>query len=155
MKQEHRFVAELYRYLAPFVDTTHDIFLSLDGIAAMGGVDSGVFADVAVPDIWVRFVGKNSTTLLEAKVLNDNKTVTLVRGQLAAWRSNGNGKHAPAAWVATDRTINNFYYWTHANFLANLNRSRSQGRYPKIRIPDTVNHFTDIRELALHILNVA
>ncbi len=155
MKQEHRFVAELYRYLAPFVDTDHDVFLSLDGIAARSGVNAGVFIDPDVPDIWVRFVGSQSHTLLEAKVLNDNHTVTLVQGQLVAWRSNGNGSHRPSAWVATNRQFTLFYYWEHIAFAQNLDRSRSQGDYPRIRIPDNRSEFDDLRQLALHVLRVA
>jgi hypothetical protein len=31
MKQERKLVAELYRYIAPFIDTEHDVYISLDG----------------------------------------------------------------------------------------------------------------------------
>lgn len=155
MKQEHRFVAELYRYLAPFVDTTHDVFLSLDGSATLRGVGAGVFTDTDVPDIWLRFIGNNSNTLLEAKVLNDNNTVTLTQGQLQSWRTGGNGAYIPNAWVAASRAFDTFSYWTHDAYLPRLDRCRARSSQPKVRIPEDRESFEDVRGLALHILREA
>src|SRR5436309_86774 len=49
VKQENHFVAELWRYLAPFIDTSSQSYLSLDGIAARKGVSDHVLADADVP----------------------------------------------------------------------------------------------------------
>lgn len=56
-KQEHRFVAELYRFLAPFVDVEAGVYLSLDGMAALRGVEAKIFEDSDVPDLWFTLVG--------------------------------------------------------------------------------------------------
>ena len=56
MKQESRFVAELYRYLAPFIDTARELYVSLDGMAARQGVLGGHFTDPDVPDLWFYLV---------------------------------------------------------------------------------------------------
>src|SRR4051794_15694829 len=106
MRQEHRFVAELYRYLAPFIDTSADVYLSLDGIAARRGVSSKKFDDADVPDLWFTLVGHTQPVLLEAKIVDDKRRVTVNRNQLMAWRSNGRGGHRPTAWVATNEAFN-------------------------------------------------
>src|SRR5438270_2454272 len=114
MKQEHRFVADLYRYLAPFVDREKTIYVSLDGEAAKKGVSEKLFNDSDVPDLWFHFVGCGSTVLLEAKILNINGAITIGRGQMTAWKSNGCGQHKPSGWVAADQKLKKFYYWPHA-----------------------------------------
>src|SRR5438552_11675650 len=64
MKQEHRFVADLYRYIAPFIDTAEPIFLSLDGEAAKKGVSEKHFGDAGIPDMWFTLVGATMPTLI-------------------------------------------------------------------------------------------
>ncbi len=67
MKQEHRLVAELYRFIGPFINTTKDIYVSLDGQAADTAVLAGRFKDAALPDLWFTLVGATAPTLIEAK----------------------------------------------------------------------------------------
>ena len=153
MKQEHRFVADLYRYLSPFIDTSKELYLSLDGIAARRGVADKTFADADVPDLWFTIAGTARLILLEAKVLNRNRTVTVNRGQLSAWRTRGAGQHKPTAWVAADETLQTFYYWNHADFLPRLDRTTATSRYPKLRMPDNCIEFSEVRQLALQVLS--
>jgi hypothetical protein len=152
MKQEFLFVAELYRYLVPFIDTDKPRYLSLDGIAARQGVPQGYFEDHDVPDLWFTLIGSRRPTLLEAKILNANRSVTVGQGQLSAWRSTGQGRHKPTAWVAADERLSDFYYWTHEAYLSRLDVCASTVSFPKIRMPDVRFQFTDVRQLALHVL---
>lgn len=155
MRQESRFVAELYRYLAPFIDTGKQFCLSLDGIAARKGVLEEVFADPDVPDLWFTLVGDESAVLIEAKILTGKRIVTLSQGQLAAWRSTGPGRHKPAAWVAANEDFREFRYWSHTDFVPILDACRSTVRYPRVTIPSHARAFADVRPLALHILRQA
>lgn len=155
MKQESRFVAELYRYLAPFIDTAKPLYISLDGIAARVGVSGNVFTDPDVPDLWFTLVGDPGLTLLEAKVLNADRSVTVNQAQLTAWRSTGLGQHRPIAWVAADEALTAFFYWSHADFLARLDASNTTVSYPKLRMPDSRIEFPEVRQLALHVLRFA
>lgn len=154
MKQEHRFVAELYRYLAPFVDSSRRVFVCLDGEAARTGHEVGDLEDDHVPDLCLTLVGCNKELLLEAKILNPDGTVTLSRGQLAAWRMDGTGKLKPHGWVAAREDLKEFTYWSHEAFLPILDECRSGSPYPRIKVPNCPSRlfFEDIRELALHII---
>jgi hypothetical protein len=153
MKQEHLFVANLYHYLLPFIDSAKLIPVSLDGEAAKKGVKERRFQDSNVPDLWFTLVGGSAPVLLEAKVMNGNGSITIGHGQLSAWRRNGNGRHPPTAWVASNEALSEFYYWSHGGFSERLHECRARGKYPRIRPPkDKMSHFCDIRQLALHIL---
>ena len=89
-KQEHRFVAERYRFLAPFVDSQlNDVYLSLDGQAALQGRDQGFFEDQHVPDLWFTLIGQSKPTLIEAKILRSDGKVNIGRGQLSHWEKVG------------------------------------------------------------------
>lgn len=156
MKQKHRFVADLYRYLAPFIDTTRELFLSLDGIAARRGVAGGHFTDPDVPDLWFYLVGSPRQTLLEAKILGKDNKVKLGRGQLAAWRTSGSGAHKPTAWVVANESLSTFHYWMHADFCKTcLDGSNSTQKYISFLAPNNQASFSDIKELALHIIKEA
>lgn len=155
MKQEHRFVADLYRYLAPFIDPDKAIFVSLDGEAAKKGVSEKKFIDSDVPDLWFHFVGRASAVLLEAKILNVNDTITVTRGQITGWRSAGAGQHKPSAWIASDQDLKKFYFWSHSSFQCRLDDCQSKQKYPKIKLPEEHVEFDDIRSLALHIIRQA
>lgn len=153
MKQESRFVAELYRYLAPFIDTARELYVSLDGMAARRGVLGGHFTDPDVPDLWFYLAGSLNLTLIEAKILDEDNRVSVGRGQLTAWRTSGPGAHKPSAWVATDESLSSFCYWTHAAFcVERLDMSNSQQDYVSFRPPEARVQFPDIRQLALHML---
>ena len=89
MKQEHRFVAELYSLLRPFIDPSTPLFLSLDGEAAKKGVTLGLFVDSDVPDLWFTIIGNNRPTTLEAKVIGDDRRMKLNNTQLTQWRTGG------------------------------------------------------------------
>jgi hypothetical protein len=155
MRQEHRFVADLYRYLAPFIDPDKPIYLSLDGEAAKKGVREKVFDDGDVPDLWFTLVGNPTETLLEAKTLSETNRITLGGRQLAAWRSSGEGKHRPWAWVAASIDLRQLYFWEHEAFLESLDDCRSNAANCEFRLPETHVAFRDIRALALHILRNA
>ena len=151
ISQEHRFVAEVYRFLAPFVDTTSEIYLSLDGIAAEGGRKQGKFEDARVPDLWFTIIGASAPTLIEAKVAK-NDVVTLGQSQLAAWKKSGSGKHIPEAWIAVDKGFKTFFYWDHESFEDILETITSNKDYVQISIPPGRVSFSDVAALALHIL---
>jgi hypothetical protein len=149
-KREHQFVAEIYRHLAPFIDSDKGVYLSLDGEAAKQGVRQGIFQDACVPDLWFTFVGALHPTLMEAKILSGNQ-IKLQREQLVRWRSNGAGLHKPQGWIAADQTLGSFYYWDHALLCTRLDASN--GTTPQILItPPRMDPFDDIRKLALHII---
>jgi hypothetical protein len=67
MKQEQKLVAEVYRYLAPFIDTSRELYLSLDGQAPLVGVGRGHFVDGTIPGPWFTILGNTRATLIEAK----------------------------------------------------------------------------------------
>jgi hypothetical protein len=156
MKQEYGFVAKLYRYLAPFIDERKDIYLILDGEAAMRGVVEKRFEDSVVPDLWFTLIGDKDETLIEAKIIGKDRRVTINQGQLNAWKSGGSGNHQPSTWVAASLDLQKFYYWRHDVFCRErLDECDSEGKYPKILPPDEKVEFDDIRELALHIIRKA
>jgi hypothetical protein len=157
MKQEQRLVAEVYRFLAPFVDTTKSIYVSLDGQAALTGMEKGMFTHPTIPDLWFTFVGAEVPTLIEVKTVRDDK-VLLMQSQLQAWCSMGNGTHRPQSWIAVNTEFNCFYYWTHEAFLPRLDRPtnrRPGSKIPKTiyrELPDELQQFRNANELALHII---
>lgn len=153
MKQEHRLVAEIYRYVAPFIDTTQEIYLSLDGQAAKTAVGAGRFTDPDIPDIWFTIMGACEPTRLEAKIV-DKGTVLLMRSQILAWRSTGPGSYKPAAWVAANRGFTEFYYWPHSTFVPSLDRCTAARKTHTLAAPKDRLVFFSIPELALHVLRV-
>jgi len=154
MKQEHRLVAEIYRFVAPFIDTTQEIYLSLDGQAAKTAVGAGRFTDPDIPDIWFTLVGSKLPTRIEAKIL-DKGVALLMQSQILAWRSSGNGAHKPGSWVAANREFDQFYFWPHAAFVPSLDRCGATRKTHKLAVPKDRLCFDSIPELALHILRGA
>lgn len=155
MKQEHKLVAELYRYIAPFINTENDVYISLDGQAAMVGVNNGAFMDSTVPDLWFTFVGSITPTLVEAKTIDTNGRTLLMQSQLQAWRTNGSGAHKPMFWVAVNREFNHFYFWKHDDFLARLDNTRAAGNTVTLLPPEEREEFTSLSALALYLLRQA
>lgn len=155
MKQEQRLVAEIYRFLAPFIDTKKDLYVSLDGQAADTAVAAGRFTDAALPDLWFTLVGASSKTLIEAKIIEDRGGALLMQRQLSAWRSAGRGAYKPQFWVASNRSFNTFYFWNHEDFLPALDKSKATGKTLTLRPPSTRLSFKSVPELALHILRSA
>lgn len=153
MKQEQRLVAEVYRYLAPFIDTNRGIYLSLDGQAAEIGVQEGLFDHPTIPDFWFTLVGAASPTLIEAKVVNNGK-VLLMQSQIQAWRSNGRGLHRPQGWIAASKSFDRFYYWAHDSFMCRLDATRSRQKTVELRLPEAYAEFSLASELALHLLRL-
>lgn len=152
MKQEHRLVAELYRYIAPFIDATKDIYLSLDGQAARTAVAAGRFDDSGIPDMWFTLLGADVPVRIEAKVIENNGRVLLMQSQLTAWRSSGGGAYKPKYWVATNRSFNEFYSWSHEEFLPSLDQSVAKANTLTLRPPPTKLLFDSVPKLALHVL---
>jgi len=154
MKQEHRLVAEIYRFVAPFIDTTKEIYLSLDGQAAKTAVGKGRFTDPDIPDLWFTLVGSGFTTRIEAKIL-DNGSALLMQSQILAWRSFGSGSYKPVAWVAANREFTEFYYWPHSAFLPSLDRCAAARKTHTLAAPKDRLVFPSIPELALHVLRAS
>jgi hypothetical protein len=153
MKQEHRLVAEIYRFVAPFIDTNKEIYLSLDGQAAKTAVGAGRFADPDIPDLWFTMIGAIKPTRIEAKIL-DKGSVLLMQSQILAWRSIGSGSYKPAAWVAANRDFSEFYYWTHDSFLPSIDRCGAARKTHTLAAPNDRLVFRSVAELALHILRM-
>lgn len=152
MKQEHKLVAELYRYLAPFINIDHDVFVSLDGQAALSGVEKGTFSDRTVPDLWFTLVGATEPTLIEAKTIDTNGRALLMQSQLQAWRSSGNGSHKPIYWVGTNRTFDKFFFWSHGEFLPILDTTAARANTVTLLPPQSRKEFSSVSALALHVL---
>lgn len=89
MKQENRFVAQLFHYLAPFVDMERALFICVDGGAAKhhaGRAGSPLTDDADVPDLWLALIGKKGSFGIGAKVIDQN-SISVRQGQLRAWRT--------------------------------------------------------------------
>ena len=154
MKQEQRLVAEVYRFLAPFVDTTESIYISLDGQAAQTGMAKGLFTHPTIPDLWFTFVGAHEPTLIEAKTVRAGK-VLLMQSQLQSWRSTGTGAHKPKSWIAVNTEFDRFYYWTHTDFFPRLDATQATTPTVNLRLPDNLLEFRHPNELALQIIRNA
>ena len=65
MKQENRFVAQLFHYLAPFVDMERELFICVDGGAAThhAGLADAPLLDANVPDLWFAFCGQTHVSV--------------------------------------------------------------------------------------------
>ena len=155
MKQENRFVAQLFHYLAPFVDMERDLFICVDGASAKrnsSGQDPRL-VDSNLPDLWLAFCGHKEHTGIEAKVLEGN-SVSIRQGQLRAWRSDGMGAYRPRFWVATDLDIREFFCWHHSTLLPRLDASDSN--VPDVQLSlagyPADHHSLNFAELALFIL---
>jgi hypothetical protein len=155
MKQEHKLVAELYRYLAPFIDIEHEIYISLDGQAALTAVGKGIFVDGTVPDLWFTLIAAMAPTLIEAKTIHTDGRLLLMQSQLKAWRGAGAGAHKPDFWVATNRAFDKFYFWSHIDFLPILDATSARGKTLTLMPPLSRREFSSANALALHILRVA
>jgi len=155
MKQEQRLVAELYRYIAPFIDASKDVFVSLDGQAALLGVNAGRFVDGAIPDLWFTLIGNKHSSHIEAKALNPKGHALLMQGQLQAWKASGTGGHKPDFWVAVSTAFDAFYLWEHADFAPALDRSKSKQKTVSISVPIQKRTFGTVVELALAVLQRA
>jgi hypothetical protein len=59
LKEENRFVSEIYHLIAPFIDINQQIFLMLDGEAARHGFRKRKISNFVLPDMVFKLVGKN------------------------------------------------------------------------------------------------
>ncbi|MBI3621155.1 MAG: hypothetical protein HY208_03080 [Nitrospirae bacterium] len=155
MKQENRFVTQLFHYLAPFVDMERDLFICVDGGAAKhhAGTEGARLLDPNVPDLWFAFCGQQTYTGIEAKVLEKN-SISIRQGQLQAWRTNGPGAYKPRFWVATNRELKDFFCWHHSVLLPRLDSSSSTVDNVSLSLSEYPPAHTSrsIAELALFIL---
>lgn len=78
-----------------------------------------------------------------------------MQSQLSAWRSSGRGAYKPKYWVATNRSFNEFYFWSHEEFLPSLDRSGATANTLVLRPPSTKLSFGSVPQLALHVLREA
>jgi len=155
MKQENRLVAQLFHYLAPFVDLERDLFICIDGNAARKnatGQDARL-EDPNVPDLWLAFCGDAGFTGIEAKIL-DGYSVSIRQGQLRAWRSDGTGAYKPRFWVATNTDFTEFFCWHHSTLTPRLNDTESNAPDVKLSLADypAEHRSHSIEELALYVL---
>lgn len=158
MKQENRFVAQLFHYLAPFVDMESDLFICVDGGAAKhhAGRKGSPLVDPDVPDLWLALAGKNSCFGIEAKVIDGNK-ISVRQSQLRAWRKGGTGYYCPKFWVAANREFTQYYCWHHSTLQPRLDRSKSTTDNVSLSVADTPADFKSksISALALYVLTHA
>lgn len=155
MKQENRFVAQLFHFLAPFVDMSKDLFICVDGGAAKhhAGQDGAALLDPNVPDLWFTLVGTDTAFGIEAKVVEDG-SISVRQGQMRAWKTDGVGAYQPRFWVATNRELSEFYCWHHAEIRRRLDESSSSVDNVKLSLskyPPT-HKGSNLAELALFIL---
>ncbi len=155
MKQENRFVAQLFHYLAPFVDMERDLFICVDGGAARhhASRDGARLTDPNVPDLWLTLCGHLQPTGIEAKIL-DNGSISVRQGQLQSWRSVGSGVYRPRFWVATDAEFSEFHCWHHSTIEPRLDRSAASTANVKLSVKAYPADHTSktVAELALFIL---
>lgn len=158
MKQENRFVAELYRYLAPFVDEAQDRFICVDGGAAKhhAGRENSPIIAPDIPDLWLSFVGRKQHVGIEAKIL-DKRSISVRQSQLRAWRSDGEGYYRPRFWVASNRALDEFHCWEHSSIVRCLDRTKNKTPNVALSLGGIVTDFSSssLPELALHILKHA
>lgn len=154
MKQEHRFVAELYHCLAPHINMHRPVYVSLDGQAAITGVREELFKDTFIPDLWFTLRDLKRPTLIEAKALDGNNRVLLMRAQLLAWRPRGHGHHKPRYWVAVNLLRDTFYLWSHLSYLTILRRCRNRQRTVSLQLPTEPEEFRSVEQLACRIRQV-
>ncbi len=155
MKQENRFVAQLFHFLAPFVDMEKDLFICVDGGAAThhAQLESSVLQDPDVPDLWFSLVGRGRPVGIEAKVI-ENDSISVRQGQLQAWKTGGGGAYQPDFWVATNRDVSEFYAWHHDKLRARLDDTKSTVNNVKLSLanyePD--HQSNNLAQLGLFIL---
>jgi hypothetical protein len=152
MKQEHRFVAQLFGYLAPFVDEEQALFLSLDGEAAKRGVTEKHFTDSIVPDIWLTLLDGRALRI-EAKIMSWARGFSVGHSQHEAWfGASGGGSHKPTGWVVANEALKEFFYWPHAKIAHQPTKVINQGRYFTVEAPSMKPKFGSLQQLALHLL---
>lgn len=156
MKQENRFVAQLFHYLAPFVDMEKDLFICVDGAAAArhSGSKGARLIDPNLPDLWLTFCGHTEQTGIEAKIVDERNSISIRQAQLQAWRTNGTGAYQPTFWVATNRNLSEFFCWYHSALLPRLDSSASTVANVNLSIAEypPAHRSSNIAELALYIL---
>ena len=158
MKQENRFVAELYHYLAPFVDIERELLICVDGGAAKhhSESDEGILKDSVLPDLWFSFVGQKDQVGIEAKVMDGN-TISVRQGQLQSWRTDGSGAYCPQFWVTTNRDLSEFRCWRHQSMIDRLNSTNNTTDNVKLSLANyPADHISDsVAQLALFVLRSA
>ena len=155
MKQENRFVAQLFHFLAPFVDYERDLLICVDGGAATHHAKrtESAIVDPDIPDIWCAFVGKAGFTGIEAKTIAAN-SISVRQGQLRAWRTVGKGHYRPSFWVATDSQLTEFHCWHHSSMVKRLDTTKSTVDNVSLSMSKYPADFTTgkLAELALYLL---
>lgn len=158
MRQENRFVAQLFHFLAPFVDYERDLLICVDGGAAThhAGRIGSVIVDPDIPDIWCAFVGKPGFTGIEAKTLAGN-CISVRQGQLRAWRTGGKGHYRPAFWVSCNSDVSQFSCWHHTSIVKRLDSTTSTTQNVSLSVAKFPPDFssTKLAELALYLLTHA
>ena len=151
MKRENSFVAQLFHYLAPFVDMEKELFICVDGATAAKYSPD----DPDLPDLWFTFCGHKTETGIEAKVINEKNSISIRQGQMRAWRTGGKGAYQPTFWVAANRALTEFFCWHHADFRPLLDSSNNKNDNVTRAVTKyfpIAHRSSKIAELALYIL---
>lgn len=151
MRQEHKFCAEVYHFLYDFIDHDKPVYFCLDGIAAR---NSDEFADSTVPDFLFTFCGGSEPFLIEAKILDARGMMTFdgKSRQSEQWSPSSNCRHKPHLWIATNSNMTSFWLWRHDCFAQQLAK-RADAK--KVKAPDEKEEHSDVKSLALGILEFA
>jgi len=155
MKQENKFVAQLFHYLAPFVDAERDLFICVDGAATKqhAGRSASGLLDPDVPDLWLTLCGQSTPIGIEAKIIESGR-ISVRQSQLCAWRTGGKGTYRPRFWVTADRQLQEFSCWEHSTVATKLDASKSTIDNVAITLSKCKpSHYSSsIAQLALFIL---
>jgi len=87
IRQENKFVAQLFHFLAPFVDPEKDLFICVDGAKALQNCEKkgSKLLDAALPDLWFTAHGRSIPIGIEAKIFG-NRGISFRRSQIPAWQ---------------------------------------------------------------------
>ena len=126
MKQENRFVADLYHLLSPFMDKDKDLYLCTDGGAAKhhAALEDSTLEDAVLPDIWFCLVGQKKHIGIEAKVFDSNR-LSFRQVQIQSCKSEGRAVYTPKFWVATNKKFSEYKCWLHETMVQRLNATNS------------------------------
>jgi len=155
MKQENRFVGQLFHFLAPFINMEKDLLICADGAAAArhSSTKESCLVDSDLPDLWLTFCGNSKPTGIEAKI-DERNLISIRQAQLKAWRSGGKGSYQPTFWVATNKELTEFFCWHHSTLRPRPDSTRNTVDNVSLSIRDYPpdQHSVNIAEFALFIL---
>jgi len=149
MSQEHRFCAEIYARLFPFIDRDERVVINPDGQAKLPN-----FLDTETPpDMCFTLKGQKKEIRLEAKVLN-KKSVKLQESQ-KVWCRQDNHPLAPHLWIFAERHLEQCWLLEH-NHISQVIRQKIGVSAPLNLWPNqTRPQGCSLEQLAMQIINWA